>query len=155
MDLITGVKCRLAKIDEVRARIEPLLRAHFEEIAVHRDVTPLNPNWGHYYAVEKIDRLIVVAAENGPELIGYNVYFVSPMLHNMSNLIAHNDIIYIKPEYRHGSLALRMIRMGEAQAKRLGASIVSMHVKTGHDFSGLLRHVGYAEVDTTYFKVVA
>lgn len=145
-------KCRLAKIDEVRSRIEPLLRAHWEEIAHHRTIAPLNPCWAYYYDCEKMNRLVVVAAENGLELVGYSVYFVAPMLHNVPTLMAHNDIIYIRPEYRRGSLAVRLMQMGEAQAKRLGASIASMHVKTGHDYSRLLVRMGYAEIETTYSK---
>lgn len=152
--MITGVQCRLAKIDEVRSRIEPLLCAHWGEVARHRSAVPLNPSWDYYYASEKIDRLVVVVAEHGVELVGYNVYFLAPMLHNMPTLLAKNDIIYIRPEYRRGSLAVRMMAMGESQAKRLGASIVSMHVKTDHDFSRLLLRAGYAEVETTFSKVL-
>lgn len=149
------VQCRLAKIADVRDRIEPLLRAHWEEVAVNKDSAPLLPYWDHYYASEKINRLVVVAAENGPELVGYSVYFIAPMLHNMPKLLAQNDIIYIHPEYRRGSLAMRLMVLGEAEAKRLGASFISMHVKTEHDFSPLLLRVGYAKAETVFMKVVA
>ena len=143
---------RLAKIAEVRARIEPLLRAHWEEVAQHRAIAPLNPCWEYYYANERIKRLVVVVAENGADLVGYSVYFLAPMLHNMPNLLAQNDIIYIRREYRRGSLAMRLMNLGEAEAKRLGASIISMHVKVDHDFSSLLVRAGYAEIETTYSK---
>ena len=144
--------CRLAKIAEVRGRIEPLLRAHWEEIAQHRTIAPLNPYWEYYYAMERANRLVVVVAENGFDLVGYSVYFPAPMLHNMPIVMAKNDIIYLRPEYRGGSLAMRMMKMGEAEAKRIGASIVSMHVKVGHDYSPLLLHVGYAEAETIFTK---
>jgi GNAT superfamily N-acetyltransferase len=143
---------RLAKIAEVRTRIEPLLRAHWEEIAHHRSIAPLNPCWEYYYANERMNRLVVVVAENGHDLVGYSVYFLAPMLHNMPKMLAQNDIIYIRPEYRRGALAVRLMQMGEAEAKRLGASIVSMHVKVDHDFSRLLVRAGYAEVETMYSK---
>lgn len=148
------VHCRLAKIGEVRSRIEPLLRAHFEEIAINRNTAPLNPFWDYYYVSERMNRLVVVAAESGYDLVGYSVYFLAPMLHNMPHLMAQNDIIYIHPEYRRGSLAMRLMQMGETEAKRLGANFVSMHVKVGHDFSGLLLRAGYAEAETVFTKVL-
>lgn len=144
--------CRLAQIDEVRDRIEPLLRAHFDEVARNRTTAPLSPHWDYYYACERMKRLVVVVAESGFDLVGYSVYFLAPMLHNMPHLMAQNDIIYIIPGWRRGSLAMRLMQMGEAEAKRLGASFVSMHVKVGHDFSGLLLRVGYAEAEKVFIK---
>lgn len=144
--------CRLAKIHEVRDRIGPLNRAHFEEVGRNRTTAPLNPYWEYYYACERMKRLVVVVAESGFDLVGYSVYFLAPMLHNMPHLMAQNDIIYISPEYRRGSLATRLMDMGETEAKRIGASFVSMHVKVGHDFSRLLLRVGYAEAEKVFIK---
>lgn len=145
---------RLATIEEVINRIKPLLAAHWQEVALHKRALPLNPIWPFYYAEEQAGRLIVVIAESGAELIGYNVHFLNDMLHNAPAVMARNDIIYLNPKHRGGTTAIRMVRLGEQEAARRMASKISMHVKKGHDFSPLLIHLGYEEEETIFTKVI-
>ena len=142
MDMIS---LRRAKIDEVRAGLEPMFRLHWEEIALHKDVAPLSPNWEYYYAAERSGRLITIIADDCAKIVGYNVYFLRDMIHNYPRVVAENDVLYISPEYRRGSLAARMLSFGENEAKRRGACIVTMHVKKEHDFSSMLIRSGYDE----------
>lgn len=145
---------RTATIADVRGRIESLLAAHWQEVAKHKTAAPLRPHWDVYIQAERLNRLIVVIAEVGEKLVGYNAYLLNPLLHNYPHIIASNDVIYLDPEYRRGTLAARMIATGETEARRLGASIVAMHVKPSHDFSNMLTRLGYSEFETIYTKEV-
>ncbi len=56
---------QIEKLGDVREEAEPLLRRHWEEIAVERDTVPLDPDWDTYARVDAAGmRLLRVAEEH-------------------------------------------------------------------------------------------
>jgi len=148
------VTLKLVSIDEVRGRIDSLLVAHWKEIAKFKDSIPLSIAWNAYYEAERSGALITIVAEESGIIIGYNVYLLRLMIHNTPAVMSSNDIIYIDPEHRHGTLAMRMIKMGEKESSLRGASVITMHVKKDHDFSPLLIKLGYEQTESLFCKVL-
>jgi len=148
------VSLRLVAIDDVRGRIDSLLSAHWSEVAKFKSSIPLSIDWDSYYEAERTGALIAIVAEESGIIIGYNVYLLRLMIHNTPAVMSSNDIIYIDPKYRHGTLAMRMIKMGEKESSLRGASVISMHVKKDHDFSSLLVHLGYEQTESVFCKVL-
>lgn len=134
---------RLAALDEVFDRVAPLLRAHWQEIAHHKHLAKLAPDWDHYRLSEQNGTFFTVIAEDGAALVGYNAYFLVKMVHNVPIILARNDVLYIVPGHRGRGLLRQLMRLGEAEAYRRGASLVSMHIKPELDFGPIIEREGY------------
>jgi N-acetylglutamate synthase-like GNAT family acetyltransferase len=138
------------KVEQVRADIEPLLRAHYEEIG-QRDLT-MRPDWDAYRRAEAEGRLFILTARIDGELIGYNVMLLSAHLHYADAKCAHNDAIYVRPENRRGRIGLGLIRHFESAMRGCGFDKIFYHAKPCNDFSALLSRLGYEAVETIHAK---
>ena len=135
--------------EDLKSEIQPLLFSHWEEIAHYRDL-PLKPHWGFYHTSQKIGMLRVYTVRN-PGLIGYGVYMVSPSAH-YSVLQANQDILYIDPEFRGGTLGYRFIKWCDKQLRKEDVTLVMQHVKLKHDFGTMLERIGYEPLDKIYVR---
>lgn len=128
----------------------PLLRAHYEEIAAHKDIA-LDPDIHQYLKIEAIGNLRAFTArdENGV-LIGYAVFFVVPHMHYQQSKNAMQDIIYIDRERR--GFGAKFILWCDAQLRNESVQVVSHHIKAKHNFGAMLERLGYTLVDLIYQK---
>jgi hypothetical protein len=78
----------------------PLLEAHWSEVAYHG--YPLRVNRAAYEALEDAGSLRVYTMRVNGELVGYAVYVKHPSIRH-EFVQAHQDGIYVKPEYRGGA----------------------------------------------------
>lgn len=139
--------------DGLQAEIQPLLEAHWKEIA-HDLTIPLEPRWDIYHAMQATGTLKTFTARAEGKLVGYAVFFLNHNMHYASSLQALQDILFITPSLRRGSLGTRLIKFAEEQLKAIGVQVVLHHVKAKHNFGPLLERVGYSLVDLIYVKRV-
>lgn len=142
------------KMSTVRQEIEPLLRQHYEEIALHKDRIPLAPDWGRYEHLEATRSLPIYTARSDGKLVGYSVFLLSYHLHYRNTLVAANDILYLAPEQRRGTTGLRLIKHSEAELKKLGVERIMWHVKFAHDFRAILHRLGYEDEEAIVGKLI-
>lgn len=140
-------------VSDVMSEIEPLLRAHYEEVSFYKDI-PLQPDFDRYVQAEKSGALRVFTARVNTDLVGYAVYFVQPNLHYSSSLQAQQDILYIHPSHRKGGAGIWLIRHADEQLAAEGVQVVIQHVKARADlnFGPLLERLGYELMDHLYTK---
>jgi len=138
------------KVEQVRAEIEPLLRAHYAEIG-QRDLTYC-PDWPAYRRAEEEGRLFILTARLSGELVGYNVMLLSSHLHYAEAKCAQNDVIYVKPTHRRGRIGLGLIRHFESAMRSCGFDKIFYHAKPCNDFSDLLSRLGYEAVETIHAR---
>lgn len=142
------------KFADVIDEIKPLLYAHWEEIARHKDLIKFDPDYARYRAMDLMDMLHIVTARSNRVLIGYAVSFITPHLHYKSCLMSLNDIVYLSPEYRQGSNAIRLFRYIENTLRQRGVMKAHITMKLAHDFGPVLEHIGYTEIERTYEKLL-
>lgn len=131
-------------IDDVRAEIEPMLRAHYEEIATDKDIKPLDIDWDRYYDMEDRGMVrILTARDHVGSLVGYFVTFIHRHLHYRQTVTALNDILYVDPEYRGGTTAYRLFKAAIDDVRNLGADILIIHMKVEYPFRDLLSGLGF------------
>lgn len=139
-------------LDQVRAEVEPLLYAHWQEISSYPDI-PLDPDWSIYERAQELNRLRFFTARAERVLAGYAVYFLGHNPHYRGSLQARQDILYLSPEYRRGGAGLRLVRYADEQLAEEGVQVVYQHVKLAHPALGrLLERVGYEPVETLYAR---
>src|ERR1700685_2567393 len=107
----------------------PLLRRHWQEIATFKEHIPLDPDFPMYSRLDAACKLLTLTARVDDKLIGYCVFLLTRSGHYKSTLVGMNDVIYVEPEYRKGTVGLRLIREAEKRLKELGVVKVTWHVK--------------------------
>ena len=150
------VTIKPSTVAEMRRHGPALFKAHYEEVALNKDITKLDPDWESYAKLEKMDLLIMLAAWREKKLIGYSASVLVPQhLHYRDICYAQNDVLFVAPEHRGGSLGARLIRETEQAAREHGATRYFWHAKKG---SALDRLLGHREIyivnDIIYSRVL-
>ena len=126
----------------------PLLNLHYHEIAHYKDI-PLDPNFPAYIELDKANALrVYTARDSDNRLTGYSIYFVRYNLHYSGSLQAIQDVLYIDPTQR--GFGAKFIIWCDKQLAAEGVDVVYHHVKKAHDFSPLLKRMGYDEIESVW-----
>lgn len=142
------------RFSDVESEIVPLLEAHWEEIANHKDKIKLRPDWPRYIAMDAAGSMMIYTARDEGKLVGYFVVLITKSLHYSDHFFASNDIIFIHPDYRKGTNAIRLIRFAENDLKERGISMLIINTKTKQPFDALLDRMGYQLTERVYTKVM-
>lgn len=136
---------------DIRAELEPLMYAHYKEIAHYQDIE-LDPAWDAYFEIEKIGAMRMYTARHSStgELIGYCVFFVRPNMHYKNSVQAAQDVLFIKSTER--GTGVKFILWCDKQLAAEGVQVVYHHVKAEHDFGKMLKRIGYKLVDLIYAR---
>ncbi len=129
----------------------PLFVRHWREIAHYQDIE-LKPNVEFYETMFKHGCLRVFTVRKDEALVGYSVFFVKPNPHYMGSIQASQDILFLAPEFRKGSVGARFIKWCDEELKSDGVQAVYHHVKTAHNFGPMLERMGYECVDLIYAR---
>jgi len=140
------------KLETCLEEMKPLLTEHWEEVAWYKDEIEFKPDYDKYYQIEALGMLHVVTVRDGGELIGYNLNFINAHLHYSDHKYAVNDIIFLKPEHRHASIAIELMAITEKELRELGVSVMTMHMKVDHPFKSLMEQVDFARQEYIYSK---
>jgi hypothetical protein len=143
------MKYALERIKDVIDELEPLIQAHYKEIAKYQDI-PLKPDWKSYESLDELGLLRIFTLREEGELIGYAVFMVRPHLHYMTCLTAFQDILFIKSDKR--GKGLKFILWCDNQLKGMGINLIVQHVKSEHNFGPALERIGYELMDLIYTK---
>jgi len=130
----------------------PLLEANHDETEWAKDIT-LNPDWDAYLRLEVAGLLRVFTARVDEQLVGYAVFTVSSGIHHKQCLQAVHDIMFIAREHR--GTGLRLIRFADAELEAEGTQIIFHSVKVSHDYSPVLKRLGYEHVETIWARRVS
>jgi predicted acetyltransferase len=127
---------------------------HYDELALHKEHIPLDPDYDRYLSLESKENLKTYLLKDGNKLVGYAVFLISPMLHYKSTICAANDILYISKEHRKGMTGVKFIKYCEQKLKEEGVNKITWHIKLSLDFSKLLARMGYIQEDIIVGKVI-
>jgi GNAT superfamily N-acetyltransferase len=129
-----------------------LLRLHWKEIAPYQDLFTLNPNTAYYREGEKLGAIHIITARMDGLLIGYIVMQLNPHPHYKHVKIATDDIHFLHPDYRRGSVGTRLFLAAEKAMKTLGAQVMVLRCKAAHNHGVLFERIGYNVQDIVYSK---
>ena len=137
---------------EIQDELDPLFELHWNEIDKLAEEHPLNVNYEAYEQLEKAGVLHTVTGRDGDRLIGYVISLLAPSLHCQDIARAINDVLFVHPDYRKGGIFSSMLKFAELRLKEQGMAIMYIHVKTDYDFSPILEHYGYTEIERNFEK---
>lgn len=136
---------------ECQEEIQPLLVAHWREIAAYQDI-PLDPEWGMYAQIEQTGALRIYTVRDDGRLVGYAVFFVRANPHYKGSVQAQQDILYLDPPLRKQRIGAAFIEWCDAELRKAGAQVVYQHVKLAFDFGPMLERLGYEALEKIYAR---
>mgnify|MGYP003345974306 FL=1 len=80
------IKFGVEKYHQVCEDIKELIKLHYEEIAVNKDVIPLDPDWDNYKNLCDKNILMIITARDEGRLVGYSIFFITNHLHYKSTV---------------------------------------------------------------------
>lgn len=131
-----------------------LLKAHYQELTLHKDRVKLDVDWGKYYKLESMGVLVALGAWEEKELIGYSVFVLQPSMHYRTTQFASNDVLFLREDKRKGMAGIRLIKESEKALVTLGVQKVLWHVKFDTILGPLLIRLGYQEEEYTMGKML-
>lgn len=134
--------------------MKPLFETHWDEIALHKDKIVLNPDYSKYLILDEAGMLHVLTARDEGKIIGYFISFIDHHVHYKDHVFAINDILFIHPDYRKGSVGYKLFKSAEASLKEIGVSVLMIHAKVQHDFKPLMDKLGFDRVEYNYSKFI-
>lgn len=141
-------------IDGVIAEVGPLLELHYQELCMNKEVVKLNPIWPQYRAVEQAGKLGVYTVRDDGVLVGYAAFFVTPHMHYADLMLATNDVLFLRSDYRLGTTGTRFVKYCAQSLKIRGAHKIAFHIKLTLDWSPILVRLGYAIEEITVAKLL-
>jgi hypothetical protein len=141
------------RLADVRDEALPLLRRHWDEIALDKDTIPLEPDWERYARLEELGVLKVITARLAGVLVGYASFFVLPNIHYKSLVVADGDIFWVAPDHRDGT-GYRLLKAAEAMLVASGVRKIVNKTKLGHDAGPVFERLGYRAIERVYAKTV-
>jgi len=133
---------------ELISEMSLLLIDHWNE--ANDDMDEIDVDWPMYQSLQKQGSYYLFTIRAESELIGYAGYMIIPSLQCRKRLQAVGDMIYVKPEYRGKMLAIKLMKFAENKMKEVGANAISQSIKAHHDFSAMMRRLGY-KLEEYYF----
>lgn len=150
-----GVEFHVEPFSRWRHEAEPLFRAHWEEIARHREQVALDPDWARYQALEDASTLLAVTMRQAWKLAGYATFLVAPHLHYRQIVVGSQDMIYVAPEFRRGGFGYcALLRFCDAELARRGVNLAIQRDKGAHPLDAVYRRLHYAPVERVHEKVL-
>lgn len=140
-------------LDCIREAI-PLLLDHWEEIASHKDVRPLDPDFDTYAQAAKLGSFRCFTARRDGKLVGYAAFLIHHNLHYKSWVEAHNDIYYLAPDERKGSAGFKFFRACEEWLKAIPVRAIYFPDKVRTSKAKLFQRLGYVGMETKFEKVL-
>lgn len=140
--------------DALIAEMKPMLYEHWLEVATFKDRIPLDPDYPAYQMLDGAGKVLCLTARIEGVLVGYSVFLLRRSSHYKSTSAALNDVIYVHPRCRRGSLGLRLIRETESRLKAMGVVKITWHAKPQTQLADLLVRLGYVLDELMLAKVL-
>lgn len=134
--------------------ISHILHDHWEEVAHYKDKIPLSPIFEAYEQLDKNGNLFSVIMREDGKVIGYSLYIINRHIHYSTCLCGCNDILFLVPEKRNSNLGLKLITESDKLLISAGINRITYHVKPEHDFSPLLKRLGYIQEEIMYGRFI-
>ena len=144
----------MERLAGVKDEALPLLRRHWEEVALDRDSVPLAMDWAVYEAMDAAGLLHIVTAREDGALAGYYWAMVQRHLHFSTTLTAFTDLIFLDKPFRRGRTGQRLIEAAEQSLRALGVRQILTGVKPKPNLGPLLQRMGYALHEVSYSKQI-
>lgn len=141
----------MAKVfEEARALFEP----HWNEVAVHKQLRPLDIDTERFEEASNKGNFVGVCARVDGVVVGYAGYFLSRHPHYKTWIVAKCDVLFVHPEHRNIFIATGLLKKAEEYLRSLGVNSMVSGTKKHKDLESLFKFMGHEAIETLYEKVL-
>jgi len=135
--------------------LKPIFTRHWEELALNKDIVPLDMMYETYEQREAMGEVCFVTLRDKGTIIGYFVGFISPGLHYRTCLTCITDIFYVEPDRRGARAGVMLFQVVEEELKRRGVKRWFAGEKLHKPCAPLFKYLGFEPVEQTHSKILA
>ena len=142
-----------ARFNVIAHELPPLFLEHWKELALNKDVVPLDPDFDKFYALDVQNILRVLTVRDGERLAGYAFLLLGPHLHYKSTIWGHVDMYWLDPALRCGWTGVKLMQTLIRDAKTMGAVNLTLATKThfmDNRVTKLLQRLGFKPIETIH-----
>lgn len=148
-------KFNIERIKDAWTELEPLYRRHWNETEGYQQ-NELDVDFEQYELFEEQGRSVLFTVRTPNDVLcGYLFYTLGNNLHAKGTFVAEEKAIYLHPEVRGGTLAVRLLKYSEETLQELGVVMIHAMSKAptgGPDIDRLMKHRGFDPVAIYYSK---
>lgn len=126
-------------------------KSHWNETEGYRHDQPFNPDKERFFQYEEMGLYHSWSARDEGILAGNITMYVSQSMHTRL-LIASEDTMYIRPEYRGKRVYYNLFRMVEKEMEEMGVREILLTSKLTNSAGKLIERMGYTHVANQYSK---
>lgn len=145
---------QMESLSVILPNVKELLLEHYEELTLNKAKIKLKPVWVRYETMENFNQFYAITVRDDNVIVGYSGFIVQPHLHYEDVIVAQNDVLFLKKEYRLGTTGIRLLKYSEQCMKDLGVNKITWHVKYSNDFRSILYRMGYLDEDVILGKML-
>lgn len=146
---------QVEKFSEAYNEALPMLKRHYDEIALNQDCVPFAPDVHRYHAAEIAGSLVIVTAREAGRLVGYASVIVGTRMHNVTTISAFIESVWLAPECRGTGAGTGLFDAVESAARARGAITAHCHSKIAQPaLAFLLGKRGYEPVEVVHSKLL-
>lgn len=136
----------------VKKDMKPLLKKHWEMVALNQGKIKLNPDWKEYARLDAAGILRIFTARQDGELVGYCVLIVNRSLHYKDHIFANNDVVFVLPDHRAGATGYKLVKYAEDHCRENGISLLNINTKVHIPFDDLMVGMEFDLIERIYSK---
>lgn len=107
------------------------------------------------FGLEDVGVVRCYTAREGGALVGYLIYLVDESLYQKGRKIARDIGLYVVPEFRKGTTAVRLMRFAEDDLSEAGVAEVFQVIPAASEPLGkMLEGMGYRHHETVFKKIL-
>lgn len=137
---------------DVEQDIQNIQSLHWEEIAVNKSHIPLDPDWELYRTLDAKGFLCPIIVRVDGRVVGYYISVVKSHPHYRSTLFGFLDSFFILPEYRKGTLGLKLFVEMEKVMREFGVQCLHSGMKIHHDVGPVFERLGWTPIEVMWTK---
>ena len=132
-----------------------LIEANYAEMERHKQLRKMSLDRAGYDMMDKAGKMRCYSARVGGELVGYATFFLSRgYRYDVSGAMAFSDLWFLKPAFRSGDAAARMLSFVENDMRKNGVIALYMCDPLQRSIWPLLKWAGFMPIETTYEKIL-
>lgn len=148
------IEFKVEPFDDFVEDLKEILFDHAEEVENFSEEVPIEPIYEFYKEASEQGNAVFYTIRNDQELVGYAVFLIHGNPHRGMANCATNDLLYIKPEYRHTGLSHMFLKSCEEDLQKIEVEMVSYSMKTKQTFETLMSLMGYEHTECVFQKVI-
>jgi N-acetylglutamate synthase-like GNAT family acetyltransferase len=139
---------------ENRAELEPIFRAHWQDVTPDFEGICLGFDWLTYAELENMGAVHFIVAREDKKIVGYQMCIIRPHIHSKDSVVASTTFFFMLPEHRKGWSGVNLFRATEASLKSIGVKNLYVGCKKDKNLSSLFLRIGYHEVERTFCRTL-